>query len=65
MINFDNIKEHNPNQPQLPDHAYIILITGGSDQEKPIHYSIWLVINKILINFFYALKIHLKQNINS
>ena len=40
MINFDNIKEHNPNQPQLPDHPYIILITGGSDQEKPIHYSI-------------------------
>ena len=33
MINFDdvtleNIKEHNPNWPQLPDHSYRILIIG-------------------------------------
>ena len=32
MINFDdgtkeNIKEHNPNWPQIPDHPYRILIT--------------------------------------
>ena len=32
MINFDdgtkeNIKEHNPNCPQIPDHPYRILIT--------------------------------------
>ena len=25
----ENIKEHNPNWPQIPDHPYIILITGG------------------------------------
>ena len=35
MINFDdvtkeNIKEHQPNWPQTPDHPYIILIAGGS-----------------------------------
>ena len=35
MINFDDvikeeIKEHNPNWPQIPDHSYRILIIGGS-----------------------------------
>ena len=35
MINFDDvtkedIKEHNPIWPQIPDHPYRILITGGS-----------------------------------
>ena len=35
MINSDditkeNIKEHNTNWPQIPDHPYRILITGGS-----------------------------------
>ena len=35
MINFDdltkeNIKKHNPNWPQIPDHAYRVLIVGGS-----------------------------------
>ena len=35
MINFDavteeNVKEHNPNWPQIPDHPYSLLITGGS-----------------------------------
>ena len=39
MINFDdatkeNIKEHNPNWPQIPDHPYGILIIGGSGSEK-------------------------------
>ena len=34
MINFDdvtkeNIKEHNPNWPQIPDLPYRILIIGG------------------------------------
>ena len=33
MINFDdftkeNIQEHNPNWPQVPDHPYRILIVG-------------------------------------
>ena len=39
MINFDdttgeNIKEHNPNQPQISDHPCIILIIQGSESEK-------------------------------
>ena len=34
MINFDdvtkeNIKEHNPNQPEILDHPYEIVIVGG------------------------------------
>ena len=36
LINFDdatkeNIKEHNPNWAQIPDHSYRILIIGGSE----------------------------------
>ena len=39
MINFDdvtkeNIQEHNPNWPQIPDHPYRILIIGGSGSGK-------------------------------
>ena len=35
MVNFDdvvkeNIKKHNPNWPQIPDHLYMILIIGVS-----------------------------------
>ena len=35
MFNFDyimkeDIKEHNPNQSEIPDHPYRILIVGGS-----------------------------------
>ena len=57
MINFDdvikeNIKEHNPNWPEIPDHLYRILIGGegggggvrvggiGMDLDKQIHYLI-------------------------
>ena len=39
MINFDdvikeNIKEHNPSLPQIPDHPYRILIIGCSRSGK-------------------------------
>ena len=39
MINFDdvvkeNIKEHNLNWPQIPDHPYRILIIRGSGSGK-------------------------------
>ena len=39
MINFyyvkkENIKEHNPNWPQIPDYPYKILIIGGSGSGK-------------------------------
>ena len=39
MINFDDttkekIKEHNTNQPQIPDHTYRLLIIGGPGSRK-------------------------------
>ena len=39
MINFyyvkkENIKEHNPNWPQIPDYPYKTLIIGGSGSGK-------------------------------
>ena len=39
MINFDsitreNIKQHNGSWPQIPDHSFKILITGGSGSGK-------------------------------
>ena len=45
MINSDdvvkeNIKEHNPDWPQIPDHPYRILIMEALDLEKQIHYLI-------------------------
>ena len=29
-VSKENIKDHNPNQPQIPDYPYRILINGGS-----------------------------------
>ena len=45
IINFDdvtkeNLKEHNLNWPQFPDHPYRTLIIGGSGSRKTIHYLI-------------------------
>ena len=45
MINFDgvtkeNVKELNPNWPQIPDHPRRKLIIRGSDLEKWILYLI-------------------------
>ena len=39
MINFDdfmneNIKKHNPNLPEIPDHSYRISIIGASVSGK-------------------------------
>ena len=43
MINFndatkENMKEHNPNWPQIPDHHYRVLIMGvfGFEKNKAI-----------------------------
>ena len=41
MFNFDyitkkDIKEHNPNWSEIPDHPYRILIVGGSGSRKTI-----------------------------
>ena len=45
MINFgdvvkENIKEHNPSWPQIPDHPYGILLIGGSGSEKKSLYNL-------------------------
>ena len=32
----ENIKEHNPSWPKIPDHPYIILMIGGSGSGKTI-----------------------------
>ena len=55
MINFDdvrkeNIKEHNPNLPEIADHPYGIVIIGGSGKtnsfnlisHQPDFYKIYL-----------------------
>ena len=39
MFNFDyitkeDIKKHNPNGSEIPDHPYRIQVTGGSGSEK-------------------------------
>ena len=66
MINCDdvakeNIKEHNTNWPQTPDHPYRVLITGDTGSGKKSSFNL---INQILIKLIYMLKIHMKQNIN-
>ena len=65
MMNFDdvtkeNVKEHNPNWPQISDHPYRILIIGGSGLTNSFNLSH----RQILTKFIYMLKIHMKQNIN-
>ena len=45
MFNFivlqkKNIKEHNPNWSEIPDHLYQILIIGALAPEKQMHYEI-------------------------
>ena len=57
MINFDdvikeNIKEHTPNWPQIPDHPYKILVDGVSGPGKKN--SLFNLIN-------YQLDIHLQN----
>ena len=69
MINFDditkeNIKEHNPNQPEIPDHSYRILIVGDFGSRKTNSLLNLIVMNQILIKFIYMQKIHMKQNVN-
>ena len=54
MINFhdvikDNLKEHNPNRPQIPDHPHRILNIGGSGSGKTNSLFNLIVSNDALI----------------
>ena len=69
MFNFDyitkeDIQEHNPNWPEIPDHPYRMLIVGRSGSGKT-NVLFNLINNESDIDkFFYVLKIHMKTNIN-
>ena len=60
----DNIKEHNPNWPQIPDYPYRILVIEGSGSGK--RNSLFSLISQQpdIVKFIYMLKIHVKQNID-
>ena len=69
MFNFgyitkEDIKEHNPNWLETPDHPYRILIIEGPGSGKTNALLNLIIMNQILIKFIYMLKIHTKQNIN-
>ena len=69
MFGFDyitkkDIKEHNPSQPEIPDHPQRILIIGGSESEKT-NSLINLISHEPDINkVFYMATVHTKQNTN-
>ena len=71
MINFDhvtkeNIKEDNPNWPQIFDHSYRSLITGDSGSRK-VSSLFNLISHQPDIDktdICYMLKTHIKQKIN-
>ena len=56
----EHIKEHNPNLPQIPDHSQRILIIADSGYGKTNSD----IITQILIKLIYALKIHMKHNVD-
>ena len=62
MFDFDyvmkkDIKKHNPNCEEIPDHPYRMLIAGSPGSGKSFH-------EPDIDNLFYMQKIHMKQNIN-
>ena len=70
MFNFgyitkEDIIEHNPNWPEIPDHPYRILIIGGSGSGKTN--ALLNLINHVLNidNIYLYSKIHTKQNFYS
>ena len=60
----ENIKEHNPNWPQIPDYPYRILIIEGSGSGKRNSLFILISQQPDIVKFIYMLKIHVKQNID-
>ena len=47
----ENIKKHNPNWSQIPDHLYRILIIGGSGSGKTNSVFNLISYHQILIKF--------------
>ena len=69
MFNFDyftkeDIKEHNSDWPQIPDHPYPILINEGSGSGKTNALLNLIIQEPDLCIIYYVLKIHRKQSIN-
>ena len=66
MTNFTtkNIKEHNLNQPQVPDHPYRILMIGCSGSGKTIGLFNSISHQPDIDKFVYMLKIQMKQTIS-
>ena len=60
----ENIKDHNPNWPQIPDYPYRILIIEGSGSGKRNSLFILISQQPDIVKFIYMLKIHVKQNID-
>ena len=68
MFNFDyitkeDIKEHNPTWPEIPDHPYLILMTGGSGWVKTDALLNLINNEPDIVKSIYIQKIHTKQNI--
>ena len=68
MFNFDyitkeDIKEHNPNWPEIPDHVYRILF-GGSGSGKANALLNLINHEPISTKKIHMQKIHTKQNMN-
>ena len=59
----ENIKEHNPNCPQIPDHPLWILIIGGNGSGKT-NALFNLTSHHQIIKFTYISRVHMKQDIN-
>ena len=69
MFNFDyitkeDIKEHNPNWPEIPDHVYRILLFGGSESGKTNALLNLINHEQISTKKLHMQKIHTKQNVN-
>ena len=69
MFHFDyitkeDIKEHNPNWPEIPDHPCRIIIVGDSGSVKSNALLNLINTNQIVIKFICTLKVHMNQNMN-
>ena len=69
MINFghiikEDIKGHNPNLPQILDHSYIILITGGFGSGKTSELFDLIDLQLDVNQFICVIRIHMKPNTN-